>query len=106
MVAAGEMHSHEPRTDHVHKMVEHVRVRHPINGRIHGDAKEHDVGDVAGASREAGYHFPAGEGFDENEVGHDGEDVVVGGERGEPVDGQVAGPDKEDGDVDGQDPEH
>ena len=31
---------------------------------------------------------------------------MVGGERGEPVDGEVVGPDEEDGDVDGEDPDH
>ncbi len=31
---------------------------------------------------------------------------MVGRERGEPVDGEVVGPDEEDGDVDGEDPYH
>ncbi len=31
---------------------------------------------------------------------------MVGGEGGEPVDGEVVGPNKEDGDVDGEDPDH
>ena len=31
---------------------------------------------------------------------------MVGGERGEPVDGEVVGPDEEDHDVDGEDPDH
>ena len=30
----------------------------------------------------------------------------MGGERGEPVDGEVVGPDEEDHDVDGEDPDH
>ena len=31
---------------------------------------------------------------------------MVGGERCEPVDGEIVGPDEEDGDVDGEDPYH
>lgn len=102
----GEMHRHQPGTQCVDEMMEHVRVGHAVDGRVDGDAEEHDVSDVARAAGEAGDHLARGEGLDEDEVGHDGEDVVVGGERGEPVDGEVAGPDEEDGDVDGQDPEH
>jgi hypothetical protein len=38
--------------------------------------------------------------FDEKYEGCDGEDVMVGRERGEPGDLQIADPDYEDGDVD------
>lgn len=31
---------------------------------------------------------------------------MMGGERGEPVYGEVVGPDEEDGNVDGEDPNH
>ena len=31
---------------------------------------------------------------------------MVGGEQGEPVDGEVVGPDEEDGEVDGEEPDH
>lgn len=53
------------------------------------------------------WHHSAGtQGFDQEDEGHDGEDVVVGGERCQPVDRQVADPDNEDRDVYRQDPDH
>jgi len=45
-------------------------------------------------------------GFDEEDERGDGEDVVVGGEGGEPGDLEVADPHYEDGDVDGKKPDH
>lgn len=40
-------------------------------------------------------------GFDDEDVGHDGEDVVMRGKGREPVDGEVVHPDDKDGEVDG-----
>lgn len=45
-------------------------------------------------------------GFDDENVRHDGEDIVVRREGCEPVDGKIVYPDNEDWQVDGQDPEH
>jgi hypothetical protein len=45
-------------------------------------------------------------GFDNEDVGHDGEDVVMRGKGCEPVDGKIVNPDDEDRKVDGEDPEH
>ena len=45
-------------------------------------------------------------GFDDENVGHDGEDVMMRGERSEPVDGEVVDPDDEDREIDREDPEH
>lgn len=44
--------------------------------------------------------------FDNEDVWHDGEDVVVRGKGCEPMDGEVVHPDHENGKVDGEDPEH
>jgi hypothetical protein len=44
--------------------------------------------------------------FDDENVRHDGEDVVVGGKGCEPVDCEVVHPDDEDGEVDRENPEH
>lgn len=45
-------------------------------------------------------------GFDDEDVGHDGEDVVVRGEGCKPMNGEIVNPDDEDWQVDRQDPEH
>jgi len=44
--------------------------------------------------------------FDDEDVGHDGENVVVGGKGSQPVDGKVVDPDDEDREIDREDPEH
>lgn len=44
--------------------------------------------------------------FDDEDVGHDGENVVVGGKGSQPVDGKVVDPDDEDREVDRENPEH
>lgn len=86
--------------------MQRISISDSINRRINREHEKHRVGDVASAGGDAGDHLAAGQGLDEDEVGHDGEDVVVGGEGGQPVDGEVVGPDEEDGDVDGEDPDH
>lgn len=43
-------------------------------------------------------------GLDDEDVGHDGENVVVGGKGGQPVDGKVVDPDDEDREVDRENP--
>lgn len=45
-------------------------------------------------------------GLDDEDIGHDGENVMMRGEGSEPVDGEVVDPDNEDGKIDRQDPEH
>jgi hypothetical protein len=45
-------------------------------------------------------------GLNDQDVGHDGEDIVMRGERCKPVDGEIMDPDDEYGKVDGEDPEH
>lgn len=45
-------------------------------------------------------------GLNNEDVGHDGEDVVMRGKRCQPVDGEIVNPDDKDGKVDGKDPEH
>jgi hypothetical protein len=48
-----------------------------------------------------GNHLAAGEGLDEEDEWHDGENVVVRGERSEPVHGEIMDPDDEDREIDG-----
>lgn len=48
----------------------------------------------------SGYHAAGAEGLDEEDEGHYGEDVVVGGEGGKPVYGEVSDPDDQDGEID------
>ena len=95
------MHRYQPSTYSVDEMMQHVRIRDSIYCRIDCDSEQHYISNVAGPAIKAWDHLPASESFHEDEVRHDGEDVVVGGERGEPVHGKIAGPDKEDWDVDG-----
>ena len=45
-------------------------------------------------------------GFDDENVRHDGQDVVVRGKGRQPVHGEVVDPNDEDGEVDGENPEH
>ena len=101
------MDGHQPGKYPVDEMMQHVCIANAIHGRIHGQAEEGDVGHVSGgAGVQLRDHFPGCERFHEDEIGHDGDDVVVRGEGGQPVNGEVVDPDDEDGDVDGEDPEH
>ena len=86
--------------------MQRVRIRNAVNGCVNSDNEEESVGDVPRPRGNARDHFPAGEGLDEDEVGHYGQDIMVGGERGEPVDGEVVDPNEEDRDVDREDPDH
>lgn len=101
------MDRHQPGEDPVDEMMQHVCIANTVHGSIHGQAEERDVSHVSGgACVELRDHSPGRERFHEDEIGHDGNDVVVRGERCQPVDGEVVDPDDEDGDVDGEDPEH
>lgn len=51
-------------------------------------------------------HVPSAHCFDNKDIWHDRQNVVMRRERGEPVNGKVVDPHDEDGDVDGEDPEH
>ena len=88
------MNRHQPGEDAVDEMMQHVCIANTIHGGIHGHAEERDVGHVSGgAGVQLRDHFPGCEGFHEDEVGHDGNDVVVRRKRGQPVDGEVVDPD-------------
>lgn len=100
------MDGDEPGGGEVDEVVEHVGVGDAVDGGVDGDEEVEDAGEVAETGCYARDHLAAGQGFDEQDEGHDGEDVVVGGEGGEPVDGEVVDPDDENGEVDGEDPEH
>ena len=100
------MDRHQPRTHSIDEMMQRIRIANPINRRVNSQSEEECVGEIPRAGGDARDHFPGRQGLDEEEVGHYGQDIMVGGEGGEPVDGEVVGPDEEDGDVDGEDPEH
>ena len=87
-------------------MMQHIGITNPVHSRINRYSEQTQISHPSRPRSESRDHFSAGQGFDEDEVGHDGEDVVVGGKGSEPVDGEVADPDEEDGDVDGENPEH
>ncbi|KFY69794.1 hypothetical protein V499_09738 [Pseudogymnoascus sp. VKM F-103] len=91
----------------VDEVMQHIHIRHAVDGGVHGDDEEEGGHGVAEAVGDAGDHLAARERLDEEDERHDGEDVVVGGEGREPLHDDVVGPDNEDGEVDGGDgPEH
>lgn len=66
-------------------MVQQVGVGDAVDGGVHGNSEEEHGGYVAEAGGDAGDHGAGGHGLDKEKEGHDGEDVVVRGERHEPV---------------------
>ena len=72
------MDRHQPGEDAIDKMMQHVCIANAVHGGIHGQAEEGDVGHVSGrVGVQLGDHFPRCERFHEEEIGHDGNDVVV-----------------------------
>ena len=100
------MNQGEPGTQAVDELVQDVGVRDAVDGCVDGQSEEEHVCDEAQAARQAGDHVACAHRLDDEDVGHDGEDVVVRGKGGEPVDGEVVDPDDEDREVDGEDPKH
>jgi hypothetical protein len=84
--------------------MEHVGVCDSIDGSIDGDTEKEDTGEVANARCHSGYHFATGQGLNEEDKRHDGEDIVVRRKWGEPVNGQIVYPDDENGKVDRKNP--
>ena len=82
------MHNHQPGTESVAQSMQTVSIRDAVDGGVEGDSEEQDVCDHAHshASGDARNHVACAEGFDEENIRHYGGDVVVGGERSEPVD--------------------
>lgn len=100
------MDSDEPCRREVDKVVQHVRIGYTIYCSIDGDAEEEDARKVAEAGRDSWNHFAAGESLHKKDEGHDGEDIMMGRERCEPVHSQVVHPDNKNWEVDGKYPEH
>lgn len=71
------MDSHQPSTNQINEVMQCIRVRHAIDGRIDGEGKKEYVADVSSPGRYTRDHLPASESFHENKVGHYGQDVVV-----------------------------
>jgi hypothetical protein len=67
--------------------MEHVGVRDSIDGSIDGDAEEKDTCEVAKARCDPRYHFTTGQSLNQEDKGHDRENIVVRRERGKPVNG-------------------
>jgi hypothetical protein len=61
--------------------MEHVGVCNSINCSIDGDAEEKDTGEVAKAGCHSRYHFSTRQSLYEKDERHDGENIMVGGER-------------------------
>ena len=87
-------------------MVQSIRIRNSIDRCIDCQSEKKDIADPPSARGYTRDHLPTSQGLDKDEVGHYRDDVVVGGEWSEPVNGKVVRPDKKDGDVDGQNPDH
>ena len=66
------MYRHQPAAHKIDQMMQRIRIRNAINGRIDSHNKEKGICDVPRPSSDAGDHLAAGEGFDEDEVGHYG----------------------------------
>ena len=105
---ADEMHGHQPSAEPVAEAVQAVSIRDSVDGGIKRNGKEKDVCHKthAHATGHAGHHVARTERFDEQDIRHDAGDVVVRGEWGEPVDGEIVDPYDEDGNVDWEDPQH
>ena len=100
------MQDDKPPAEQVDNMMKIVRIRDTVKGSARSQTQKKDFGDKAGSGADLRDHAAGAQRLDEQDVRHDGGDVVVGGERCEPVHGEVADPDHEDREVDGQDPEH
>ena len=98
------MNCHQPSCNEIDEVMEHVGVCDSIDGRIDGDAEEEDTGEVAKTRSHSGHHFATSQGLNEKDKRHDGEDIVVRGKWGEPVNGQVVYPYNENGKIDRENP--
>lgn len=100
------MYSHQPGTENIREMVQDVRIRYTIHGSIYSYRYQKQIGDMAESRPDAGDHTPSALGFDQEDERHDGEDVVMRGERRQPMDSKVPHPDDQYGKVDREDPDH
>lgn len=100
------MDDNKPRCHDVHQIMENVGVRHPIYSCTDGSAKEQYAGDVPQATCDLRHHLAGRQILHQQDEGHDGEDIVVRGERCEPVDSKISYPHGENREVDGKHPEH
>ena len=51
-------------------MMQSISVAYAIDSRINGEDEEKDISNVAGPRGDARDHFAAGQGLDEDEIGH------------------------------------
>ena len=71
------MDRNQPSTNQVDNVVQCVSVRHAVDCSVDGENEEEDVSDVSSPRCDAGDHLAAGEGFDEYQVGHYRQDIMV-----------------------------
>lgn len=71
------MNKRKPSTEAVDKLVQDVSVGNAVDSRIQSEGEEEDVREVAEAGRQARDHVACAHCFDDEDVGHYREDVVV-----------------------------
>lgn len=74
------MDKRKPSTEAIDKLVQDIRVHDAVDSRIQREGEEEDVCEVAEAGRQARDHVACTHCFDDEDVGHYREDVVVRGE--------------------------
>ena len=81
--------------------MQNIGVCNAVNSSICADGEEQDVCKERDTELRSRNHAAGAQGFNEQDKRHDGEDVVMRGERRHPVDCQVAYPNHQYWEVDG-----
>jgi len=71
------MHNHQPSTDSIDQVMQHIRITNAIHCRIQAKRKQHDIVNETPWRLQARDDVTGRHGLDDENVGHDGEDVVV-----------------------------
>lgn len=100
------MDNHKPQCNEIDQLVKHIGISDPIHGSEDSQAEECDICHVADLRRNSGNHGAARQSLHQQNQRHYRQNIVMAGERGEPVDGQIVYPDNQNRHVDGQDREH
>lgn len=87
-------------------MVKDVCICDAVYGSVDSEEEKRGVGDVAQAASNSWYHLSTREGLHEKNERHDRQDIMVGGEWREPVDGEIMNPDDENREIYREDPKH
>lgn len=71
------MYANEPAAEQVDDVMESVRISDAVCCRKYSETEQCDASDMTDPACGAGNHSSGGEGLDEEDVRHDGKDVVV-----------------------------